>query len=131
VAQLAPALPEIRAAGAELVAVGNGNVMHLNWFLEELKPDFPIFTDPSTKVYAAAGLKKGILETFGPSAALRGLKSILGGNPQKGVKGDAFQQGGAMIVLRDGTLAWTYVSEGVGDHPPNERVLSKLKSALS
>ena len=56
-----PKIDEIRELGAELVAVGNGTVLHANWFIKDQRPDFPVYTDPSLKVYEAAGLQRGVL----------------------------------------------------------------------
>ncbi len=130
VAQLRPELPAIRGLGAELQLVGNGTVEQLRWFVEDQRPDFPVFTDPTVKVYEAAGFRrdKGAMLHLGSvksaaRAAIRGFR-------QDGIRGDRLQQGGVLVVLPDGRLAYRYVSNHLGDHPSPDSIVSALRAAL-
>ena len=129
VAQLRPTIPALEAAGVRPIAIGCGSVMHLGWFLEELAPGLPAYTDPTTKVYEAAGLRKGVFETIRPLSAWNAAKRYLSGTKAAGIKGDVLQQGGTLLV-RDGELLYRQVSRGVGDHPTAEQLLAEVKRRL-
>jgi hypothetical protein len=129
VAQLRHALPEIRAAGAELAVVGNGTLEHLRWFYEDQVPDFPAYTDPTLAVYREAGMRRDARAYLD----LRAVKSVLrarrAGFTQPGVKGDPWQQGGVLVILPGGEVAFRHVSRYLGDHPPAAEVLAALRDA--
>lgn len=129
-----PRVNEIREAGAELAAIGNGSVEHLRWFLDTEKPGFPAYTDPSLKVYGLAGLHRGLAATFSPSAGLRALGALSRGHRQAGVKGDPLQQGGVLLILPDpegGSLAWRHVSRHSGDHPDASVIVDAVRRAVA
>lgn len=110
-------LTEIRAKGAELVVVGNGQPFMARQFRDEQKLDFPLLVDPGLKAYKAAGLKRGVISTLNPMAALRGVRAMSHGFFQGSMQGDAWQQGGAFVIGKDGEVRYSYVSSGGGDHP--------------
>ncbi|MCP4872741.1 MAG: hypothetical protein GY898_28960 [Proteobacteria bacterium] len=129
---MSPRADEFRALGAALHVVSNGTVQHLNWFMEDTEPDFDgSWTDPSRKSYDAAGMLRGRLRTLGPKAAAQGLRAARGGHKQKGVKGDAWQQGGVWIVMPDGSVPWTYTNDNAGDHADPDTILTALKAAVA
>lgn len=123
-------LGEIRALGAELVVVGNGTVEHLRWFLEDQAPDFPVYTDPELAVYRAAGMRRDA----GAFLSVKVLKSTLrarrAGYTQPGVKGDPWQQGGVLVILPDGTIAYRHASGYLGDLPAPADVVAALRRAV-
>ena len=128
-AQLRPVIPAIRAAGAELCAVGSGKVHHLVWFMEDQKPDFPVRTDPTGAIYALAEMKRGKWSTVSPRAALSFGRAFAAGFRQEGIKGDPEQQGGVLIVRPGDELVWSYISQYAGDHPDPGAVLGGLGAA--
>lgn len=126
-----PRVGEIREAGAGIVAIGNGSVVHLGWFLDTEKPGFPAYTDPSLKVYGLAELRRGIAATLAPAAGIRAIKALAQGHRQGGmVKGDGLQQGGVLLVLQGGKLAWRHESRHSGDHPDADAVVKAVQSAM-
>lgn len=131
VARLNPRAAEVRQRGAKLHVIGCGQVKHLQWFLEDVEPDFDgCWTDPKRATYDAAGLLRGRLLTLGPSALAQGARALRGGHRQAGVKGDAWQQGGAWIVRPDGSVPWVYTNENAGDHADPDAILVALDEAL-
>lgn len=118
----------IRAAGAELVVVGNGKPYHAKAFREEQAVDFPLVTDPDLVAYAAAGLRRGRWRTLGPRVLVHAARALAGGFRQDSVQGDPWQQGGVFLVRAGGRVAWQHVSEEAGDHPPTEAVRAALKT---
>jgi peroxiredoxin len=137
VSQLRPKLPEIRARGAELIAIGSGTVRHASWFIDDQKIDFPVFTDPSLAAYREAGFQRSVLRLISPRAILNSVRAFSGGHRQESfttVQGDAVQIGGVIIVDRAGEIVWRYASREAGDHPnPDEvvRAIERLHAAAS
>jgi hypothetical protein len=132
VAQLRDALAEIRALGAELVAVGSGTPQQAAWFVEDQHADFPVLTDPTRQAFAALEFRRGIASTMGPRAALRFARAFARGfrQPPGAPKGDALQQGGVLIVLPGGEVRWRHTSEVAGDHPEQRAVIDALRAAV-
>jgi hypothetical protein len=92
-------------------------------------PSVKVLTDPSGKAYDMAGMKRSAALTFSPFAFARWLRANLRGFRQGKTAGDAWQQGGALIVLPGSKVPYRYVSMGPGDHPSPGRLLKALKSA--
>jgi hypothetical protein len=127
VARLIPRVDELRAAGAAVHVVGCGEVAHLNWFIEDMKPDFDgNWTDLGRTTYDAAGLIRGRLATLGPAAVKQSWRARKAGARQAGIKGDTWQQGGVWIVRPDGSVPWTYANDNAGDHASPDDILSAL-----
>ena len=123
-----PTIPQLRAAGAELVLVGNGTVEHLRWFLEDQAPDFPVYTDPTLAVYRRAGMRRDAGAMLHPGSVRATLRARRAGFTQPGVKGDPWQQGGVLVIRPDGSIAFRHVSRHLGDHPAPEPILAALRN---
>lgn len=116
---------QIEERGARVVFVGNGSPMMASAFAEDFDVRSPLYTDPSLKVYEAVGLQRGMGSVWKTlKAAPRALK---GGFVQGRTQGDAFQQGGILVVDREGRELYRYVSAFAGDHPSMDAVLGSLK----
>jgi len=127
VAQLRDRLPEIRAAGADLVVIGNGNATFAQAFREDLGlGDLTLLVDPELRSYRAAGLRRGRAEVLSPRLATNALRAFRRGYRQGAVEGDAFQLGGVFVIRPNGALAYKYLSREAGDHAPLEDVLAAL-----
>lgn len=122
-------LPEIRARGAEVWAIGNGNVEQLNWFIDDQKPEHVVWTDPSRATYRAAGFKRGSMEVYGPRALANIAKFLARGYKNRGAipKGDGLQQGGVLIVAPDDRILFHHVDQRWGDHASTDDILAALK----
>lgn len=130
VAQLRPMIPEVESLGARFAVVGNGTVAHAAWFVKDQKVDFEVRTDPTLKVYELADFKRTVGSSFNPKSLSSAVRALKGGFRQSATKGDALQQGGAMIVLPDGRLAYKFVSEYAGHHPRGEEMIATLRHTL-
>ena len=119
----------IRTAGAELFVIGNGSPSFIEGFREETGFDGPIYTDPSLAVYKAAELKRGVLRTFSARALGKTIKAFSHGQRQGRTQGDPWQQGGTLVIARDGTVLWHHVSENVGDQSQAEQIAESLTAA--
>lgn len=76
--------------------------------------------------YKAAGAKIATLnELLGPSVVAKGtLLAARTGLSQTRTLGHAAQLGGAMLILSDGTVAWSHMSEDAGDNAEPEEILA-------
>ncbi len=127
--QLHREIDSIRATGAELYVIGNGSPSFIEGFRETTKYDGPIYTDPSLAVYQAAELKRGVLKTFDPRALGPTIGAFMRGHRQGLTKGDAFQQGGVLVVTPDGVVTWHHASERPGDNAEASEIVAALNSA--
>jgi len=125
VAQLRDMKSDLDELGLDVVVIGNGMPEHAKEFQATEDIPFELFVDPDRKVYAEAGMRRGVnLGTF--RAALRALRS---GHRQTGLRGDAMQNGGILIFGRTGGLRYRFVSRFSGDLAPAEDLLEAARAA--
>jgi hypothetical protein len=103
--------------------------MFLDGFRETTGFPGPIYTDPSLAVFEAAGLRRGLLATVGPRAALAALGSLTRGFRPGRTQGDPLQQGGVLVVTPAGEITWRHVSRFAGDNASPAEVLAGLRAA--
>ena len=115
-----------RAAGASLLAIGNGSALMARDFTEKFEVDFPVYTDPGRTTYKLAGFKRSAL-FFGPRTLGHGRRARKAGFKQGSVAGDPWQQGGEVILAPGGELLYCRASSGPGDHAPVEELLDVLR----
>jgi len=121
---------QLHRAGIEnLVVVGNGAPMFIGGFRETTGFTGPIFTDPSLEVYKAAQLKRGMgtMLTFGAAKATVG--SLRRGFRQGRTQGDATQQGGVLVISKDGRVLYHHISQHPGDNASPEQIRSHMLAA--
>lgn len=127
--QLHHRIDELRAAGAELHVIGNGSPSFIDGFRETTGYDGPLYTDPSLAVYQAAGLKRGVATVLSARAALAGISALRHGFRQGKTQGDAWQQGGVVVIEPGGDVVWTHVSDYAGDNAAPDEILRQLQAA--
>ena len=127
--QLHHRIDALRAAGAELYEFGNGSPSFIDGFRETTGYDGPLYTDPSLAVYQAAGLKRGVATVLSPRAALAGISALRHGFRQGKTQGDAWQQGGVVVIEPGGDVVWTHVSDYAGDNAAPDEILRQLQAA--
>ncbi len=110
-----------------MVAVGNGLPAMAADFRKERHITFPLYVDPSLKVYEAAGLKRGLSATFNAAVLAASARAVLAGHFQGMTQGDKWQQGGTFVVLPGGKVAFRHISGFAGDLPDNADVLQALE----
>jgi hypothetical protein len=131
-AELRPHAEQFAQGGGKLVVVGNGwPAMAKSWAQHVGFPQgVEVLTDPSRKAYDLAGLKRSrVLTLLNPRSVARWVRALLRGFRQGRTAGDAWQQGGALVVLPSGEVAYRYVSLGPGDHPGPAALLQALRKA--
>lgn len=129
VARITVRKPELDAAGVGLVAIGNGSAAMAKDFAQDFDLSIDLYTDPSRKVYAAAGLKRNF--GIGPAAVRRGFRALGSGHKQGRTKGDPWQQGGVLLVDTDGSVLYQHVDSGAGDHADEAAVMRAVGQVAS
>ena len=129
--QLHNAIPAIRGLNAGLIIIGNGTPEQLTRFLKTMKISSSIFTDPSHTAYKIIGAKRGIRTIFQLRVLQNAWRSYRCGFRQNGRMGDVGQQGGILIVLPDGTMAYRYLSREARDRPCIGSILSAVRLSQS
>jgi hypothetical protein len=120
-------LPEIRKRGAELHLVGNGNRHFAQAFKEELKIACPLFVDTKLQAYRALQMKRGLAATLGSLASWKNVaRAMKAGFRQGTTQGDAWQLGGALVVVPRGQVVFRHISQAAGDHPLTTDMLKAL-----
>ncbi len=112
--------------GAKIIFIGNGSPDFIKKFKEDLGiEDAPVYTDPELLGFRAAGFKRGFLASLGPAAIANGIRMMVKGNVQgqfERAAGDLWQLGGIIVVRPTGQVAYHYISEVLGDFPPQSDV---------
>jgi hypothetical protein len=115
--------------GARLVILGNGSPQMARAFVEDLGlPKDQVFTDPSRKSYALAGMKRGVLATFNPKSILHAARAMKAGFRQTKTAGDPLQQGGVVVVEKGGMIRFVHQDSEAGDLAPLAQVLAAVGS---
>lgn len=120
---------DLRAAGGELYVIGNGAPMFIEGFRETTGYGGEIYTDPSLAAYRAARLERGVRTLLSLGAAARTVGALARGFRQGRTQGDNLQQGGALVIARDGSVLWHHVSKSPGDNADPDEILRVLRGA--
>jgi peroxiredoxin len=127
VAQLRTVVDAMHAAGAELHVIGNGTPNFIAGFRETTGLATPVYTDPTLAVYRAAELRRGASTMLDVRAAAKTVRAFARGHRQSlRVQGDQWQQGGVLVIARDGRVAWQHVSKYPGDNAEPTAIVSAL-----
>jgi hypothetical protein len=115
---LRPHAEEFAQAGARLVVIGNGWPAMAKAFAERtgFSPSVTLLTDPGRESYRLAGFKRSVLLTLGPHAWFAAVRALLRGFRQGRFAGDAWQQGGTLVVAPGGKVLFRHVSLAPGHH---------------
>ncbi len=127
------AYDQVRARGAELVAIAQGTAQEAERFCHQLGVAYPCLGDPAKDSYRAfdlprGGLREIILEPMraGNEAVRKGYKVSLRGSLMR--HSDWFQLPGLAIVGCDGIIRYLHRSRHAGDLPPTSDVLRLLET---
>lgn len=123
---LVPSMGELRDLGVAVVLVGNGEPAHIPAFVERQRlAGYPvtIVTDPTLRAHRAAGLARSVWATIGPRALVADVRAWVGGYAGAGRQGDAFQQGGVLLVGAGGTLLFESASTSAPEPVPAAVIL--------
>jgi hypothetical protein len=127
VVQVHREIDKLHAAGAEVIVIGNGAPHFIAGFRELTGWQGPIYTDPSLGVFEAAQLERGIGRTLDPRGLFKTARALAGGHRQGRTQGDAWQQGGVLVVAPGGEIRWRHASARPGDNASVDEILASLR----
>jgi hypothetical protein len=122
-------LPEIHTRGAEVVVVGCGQPEHIHGFRDATGYEGPLLTDPSLRVFGAAGLTHGWSRTFHPRSLWKGILAFSGGFRQGARRGNPVQQGGTFVLGPGDRTRFEWRDRFAGDHPEIRDVLAAVRAS--
>jgi peroxiredoxin len=123
---LGEAYDDIRAAGADVVAIFQYRADPTFHFCRKRDVPFDCLGDPERSGYHAVGLERGpAREYIGPQLAKGFLRAArhghVGGSPQGG---DVAQRPGTFVVSPEGKVLYAHYNRDSADHPPLDAVLA-------
>lgn len=124
--QLHRDIDKLRAAGADVYIIGNGTPNFIAGFRDQTKYRGPIYTDPSLAVFKAAQLKRSVTSTLDPRSLGKAFGAFARGQRQGLTQGDAWQQGGVLVVAPDGAIKYHHASDRPGDNATGAQILAAL-----
>ena len=124
--QLHRSTSDFEKANARMYVIGSGTPSFIAGFRETTMYDGPIYTDPSLATYRAAELKRSVIRTLDPRSLWKGAKALADGHRQGRTQGDAWQQGGVLVVAPSGDVKWQHASDLPGDNATAAQILSAL-----
>jgi hypothetical protein len=116
-----------RKLGARVVVIGHSSLRYAKAFVQETGIDLPVYVDEKREIYKALEFKRPLLAFLSPKVFKRSAEARKEGFTQPGVHGDAFQLGGVLLRMPNGSIPYKYSSQFAGDHPK----LDDLKDAVS
>lgn len=120
-----------RKLGVDVVVIGHSSLRYAKAFVEETGVDLPVFVDEKRLVYKALAFRRPLLSFLTPRVFKRAAEARKEGFTQPGVHGDAFQLGGVIVLMPDGSIPFKYVSQFAGDHPKIEDLKEAARKATS
>ncbi len=90
-----------------------------------------MLADEDRVSYKAAGAKMGgVAELLGPKVFAKGLSTMARtGKMQGRTVGHPAQLGGAIVVVPDGTIAWSHMAQDASDNAAPEEILAAVRAA--
>ena len=111
--------------GTKFYAIGHGTVEQAKAFVEANSVPFPVYCDPTKKIYDLAGFKRGFGIGLG---SLRKARALMKEGKRPGApQGDPKQQGGALVILPGGDRVWSHRDKFVGDVADLRKMLSAVR----
>lgn len=124
---LAPRLHELTRLGLRVVYVGNGEPRYIEAFVERngIDPEVvEVITDPTLAAHRALELRRSLGSTLGPRALWNVGRALMSGFRPSTIEGDAQQQGGVLVIDRDGRVAFVHRDRATGDHANTTEVIA-------
>ncbi len=116
---LLPRLAELSALAVRVVLVASSPHEHIQAFIDErglAGHAVEVVADPALDLYRALDLPRSFWATHGPSALVGFLRAVTHGHTPGRQDGDAFQQGGAVLLDDRGVVRWIHRSHSIADH---------------
>lgn len=117
----------VAAAGARIAFVGSGTPAMAIDFARAHAGPHPVLADPERRAFAAAGMRRGWWSTVRPSLVVHLVRALLRGHRQSKVQGDAWQQGGVLVIGADRTLRHRQCDVVAGEELDFAAVIAALR----
>ncbi|HEV2310247.1 MAG TPA: AhpC/TSA family protein [Acidimicrobiia bacterium] len=127
-AQLRDEYQELKAKGAEVVAVGTGSQRYAAAFADDEHIPFPVLVDDDAAAAHAAGVRRvGMLRLLTDRRSLAGTRRARAAGPRIHKSGRRVTQLGATVVIGPGDqLRYEHIDEHSADHAALEDVLAAV-----
>jgi hypothetical protein len=112
-----------------LVIVGQGSLAQGVDFNKTHGKGLRALVDSEREAYKVLNFQWGVVRTLGAPSLVRGLSALRKGFIQGSTQGDAFQQGGTLVLAPRGKPIYFQRSAFAGDHPDVKVVLAALAEA--
>jgi peroxiredoxin len=124
---------EIRRRGAEVVAIGTGNVRHAAAFVADEDVPFPVLVDDDARAARAASVRRvGFFRLLTDRRSRAGAKRARAGGHRIHKAGRRVTQLGATFVISPGShLRYEHLDDHSADHAPLDEVLAALPSDVT
>ena len=121
------AYEEIRATGAEVVAVGTGNARYAREFVEEENIPFPVLVDDDAEAARAASVKRGSAwKVLGPETYGDSIRARRAGHKIHKPGKRVFQLGATYVVGPGDIMSYEHIDGNTADHAPLDDVMRAL-----
>lgn len=120
---------EIEAAGGGIVFVGTGTPAMAADFVRQYAVTQPVLCDPARATFAAAGMHRSVWATLHWRLLVNAWRALRAGFRQTGVQGDAWQQGGVLVLDARGTVLHRQVDHAGGDLLDGDMIVAVAASA--
>ena len=119
--------PEIRARGAEVVAISFEPRDRLFQLTRLLQLPFTILSDPERDVYTAYSLAQGTwMKIFSPKTVWTYVKHFARGRGYDHAASDWKQLGGDFVIGEDGTVLYEHRGQAPHDRPTVASLIAEL-----
>ena len=125
------AYTDITATGADVVAIGTGNVMYAKAFVDDEKVPFAVLVDEDGEAATAASVKGGakmLVSILSPSVLSAGKRARKAGHRQHKLGTRSLQLGATFVVGPGDTVSYSHLDGDVGDHAPLADVMAALQT---
>jgi AhpC/TSA antioxidant enzyme len=107
---------QFKDKGANLAAIGLGDMRYAQLFREETAITFPLLVDPQRLAYRAAGLKSAnILHLMRRDNAKARTRATAAGHRQHRLGANPFQLGGSFVFAPGNVDRYAHISATFGD----------------
>ena len=121
---------EFQAAGAELAAIGLGDLVYARLFREETGITFPLLVDEQRVAYRAAELKSAnLLHVLRRDNARARERARAAGHRQHRLGRNPFQLGASFVFGPGNRAIYAHVSATFGDNASPDTLLRALRDA--
>lgn len=122
------AYEDIRASGAEVVAIGTGNQRYAKAFVDEENIPFPVLVDDDASAARAAGVNRGSLRNILTPSTYRDSIGTLRRGHRIHKSGKRVLQLGATFVVGPGEhVRYSHIDRLTTDHALIDEVLATLR----